>query len=180
MRRGFEGPTFSPAWMAQGRLTCWSSVPGDCVSLSSAESKKEQMNPWQTAGNSPREDSWLSRTPREVEERGGRVMSVGHGACTGIVQVSTPHLAQEEGRQGRTCTTGSVSHDLIHLVRLGDVQLAPLGHLLEVGALVEGAAQPRLPGGGVGLVRPLVVLPLVDGPSLRGRGCPVLVGVATS
>lgn len=104
-------------------------------------------------------------------------MSVGCEACTGMVQVSTPHLAQEEGRQGHTCTTGSVSHDLVHLVRLGDVQLAPLGHLLEVGALVEGAAQPRLPGGGVSLVRPFVVLPLVDGPSLRDRGCPVLWGL---
>lgn len=104
-------------------------------------------------------------------------MSVGCEAYTGMVQVSTPHLAQEEGRQGHTCTTGSVSHDLVHLVRLGDVQLAPLGHLLEVGALVEGTAQPRLPGGGVSLVRPFVVLPLVDGPSLRDRGCPVLWGL---
>lgn len=104
-------------------------------------------------------------------------MSVRHGACTGMFQVSTPHLGQEEGRQGRTCITGSVSHDLVHLVRLGDVQLAPLGHLLEVSALVEGAAQPRLPGGGVGLVRPFVVLPLVDSPSLRDRGCPVLLGL---
>lgn len=46
MRGEFEGPTFSPAWMAKGRLTCWSSLPGDCVSLSSVESKKEWMNPW--------------------------------------------------------------------------------------------------------------------------------------
>lgn len=123
--------------------------------------------------NNPREDSWLTGTPREEEEWGGRVMSVGHGACTGMFQVSTPHLAQQEGQRGRTCITGSVSHDLVHLVRLGDIQLAPLGHLLEVAALVEGAAQPRLPGGGVGLVRPFVILPLVDGPSLQDRECPV-------
>lgn len=68
---------------------------------------------------------------------------------------------------GGTCIPSAVAHDLVHLVRLGDVQLAPLGHLLEVRAFVEGAAQSRFPGGWVRLVRALVVFALVDGPSLR-------------
>lgn len=68
------------------------------------------------------------------------------------------------------CIPSAVAHDLVHLVRLGDVQLAPLGHLLEVRAFVEGAAQPRFPGGWVRLVRALVVFALVDGPSPEESG----------
>lgn len=146
----------------------------------SAESKENQMTPWANSRNSPWEGAWLPRTCREDEEWGGGVMSAGHGARTGTVHASAPSLAQEEGWQGCTCIPGAVGHDLVHLVGLGDVQLASLGHLLEVGALVEGAAETRLPGGGVGLVCPLVVLPLVDGPSLLGRGCPALWGQPVS
>lgn len=61
---------------------------------------------------------------------------------------------------------GTVRHNLVDLVGVGDVQLAALTHLTEVGTLVESTAKPRLPGGGVLLVSALEVLALVYGPGL--------------
>lgn len=70
-----------------------------------------------------------------------------------------------QGQDG-TWAIGTVGHNPVDLVGVGDVQLAARMHLTEVGALVEGTAEPRLPGGGVILVNALYVLALVYGPGL--------------
>lgn len=62
-----------------------------------------------------------------------------------------------------------VGPDAVHFIGLGDVQLVACGDLLEVGALVECAAETGLPHGGVVLVPPLPVFALVHGPGLDGK-----------
>lgn len=65
---------------------------------------------------------------------------------------------------------GALGDDAVNFVRVRDVQLAPLHQLLEVVALVEGAAEARLPGRRVRLVDPLPKLALEESPCLqRGR-----------
>lgn len=50
---------------------------------------------------------------------------------------------------------GTVGHNPVDFVGVGDIQLAALAHLTEVGALVEGTAEPGLPGWRVLLVNAL-------------------------
>lgn len=59
-----------------------------------------------------------------------------------------------QGQDG-TWAMGTVGHNPVDLVGVGDVQLAALTQLTEVGTLVEGTAEPGLPGGGVLLVSTL-------------------------
>lgn len=54
-----------------------------------------------------------------------------------------------------TWATGTVGHDPVDLVGVGAVQLVALAHLPEVSTLVEGTAEPGLPGGGVFLINAL-------------------------
>lgn len=54
----------------------------------------------------------------------------------------------------------------VHLVGLGDVQLSSLHHLRELRALVEGAAQTRLPGRRV-VLTPFCQLPFKLRPRLQ-------------
>lgn len=70
-----------------------------------------------------------------------------------------------QGQDG-TWAMGTVRHNLVDLVGVGDVQLAALTHLTEVHTLVESTAKPCLPGRGVLLVSALQVLALVYGPGL--------------
>lgn len=56
-----------------------------------------------------------------------------------------------QGQDG-TWAMGTVGHNPVDFVGVGDVQLAALTHLTEVSTLVEGTAEPCLPGGGVLLV----------------------------
>lgn len=62
---------------------------------------------------------------------------------------------------------GTFRDDAVNFVGVWDVQLAPVHQLLEVVALVEGAAQPRLPGRRVGLVDALPKLAFKQRPGLR-------------
>lgn len=59
-------------------------------------------------------------------------------------------------------------HDPVDLVGLGDVQLGPVCHLLKVGALVQGAAKPRLPRGRLRFVA-FLELAFENSPSLKQR-----------
>lgn len=61
---------------------------------------------------------------------------------------------------------GRVLLDQVDLVRLRDIQLVAFRDLLEVRALVEGAAKSGLPHSGVGFVPALSVFALVHGPGL--------------
>ena len=62
---------------------------------------------------------------------------------------------------------GALRDDAVHLVRVWDVQLASLHQLLEVIALVEGAAETGLPGRWVWLVDPLPKLAFKQRPRLQ-------------
>lgn len=62
---------------------------------------------------------------------------------------------------------GTLRDDAVNFVGVGDVQLAPVHQLLEVVALVESAAQPRLPGRRVRLVDALPKLAFKQRPGLR-------------
>lgn len=62
---------------------------------------------------------------------------------------------------------GALGDDAVDFVGVRDVQLAPLHQLLKVVALVEGAAQPRLPGRRVRLVDPLAELAFEKRPGLH-------------
>lgn len=181
---GFGAPTFSspqavPA--ADGRG--WGAAsPADPLQLgtvchrpSLGRARKTSSAPGQQQKQPP------GRSLAAQDTQGRRGAGRKGDVCTtqGSVQAPAPSVVQEERRQECTCIPGALRHNLVHLVGLGDVQLAPLRHLLEVGALVEGTAETCLPGGGVSLVRPLVVLPLVDGPRLPERGCPVLQELPT-
>lgn len=64
---------------------------------------------------------------------------------------------------------GSLRDDAVDFVGVWYVQLAPLYQLLEVVALVEGAAQPRLPGWRVRFVDPLPKLAFKERPGLRTK-----------
>lgn len=66
---------------------------------------------------------------------------------------------------------GTLRDDAVNFVGVWDVQLAPVHQLLEVVALVEGAAQPRLPGRRVRLVDPLPKLAFKQRPGLRTDIC---------
>lgn len=66
---------------------------------------------------------------------------------------------------------GTLRDDAVHFVGVRNVQLAPLHQLLEVVALVEGAAQPGLPGRRVRFVDPLPKLAFKQRPGLRTEVC---------
>jgi len=59
-----------------------------------------------------------------------------------------------------------IRDDAVDLVGLGDVQLRPVRHLLEVRALVQGAAEPGFPGRRLSLVS-LFELAFEHGPGLK-------------
>lgn len=62
---------------------------------------------------------------------------------------------------------GALGDDAVDFVGVWDVQLAPLHQLLKVIALVEGAAEARLPGRRVRLVDPLPKLAFEQRPGLH-------------
>lgn len=64
-------------------------------------------------------------------------------------------LGHDLQEQDSTWAKGTVGHNPVDLVGVGDIQLAAFTHLTEVSTLVEGTAEPRLPGGGVLLVSAL-------------------------
>lgn len=66
---------------------------------------------------------------------------------------------------------GALRDDAVNFVGVRNVQLAPVHQLLEVVALVEGAAQPRLPGRRVRLVDALPKLAFEERPGLRAQAC---------
>ena len=62
---------------------------------------------------------------------------------------------------------GALRDDPVHFVGVRDVQLAPVHQLIEVIALVQGAAEASLPGGGVQLIDPLPELSFEQRPGLH-------------
>lgn len=62
---------------------------------------------------------------------------------------------------------GALGDDAVDFVRIRDVQLASIHQFLKVVALVEGAAEPRLPGRRVWFVDALPELALKQRPGLK-------------
>lgn len=76
------------------------------------------------------------------------------GQCEVLIAQRAILSCYLQGQDG-TWVVGTSRQEPVDLVGVGDVQLVERAHLTEVSAVVEGTAEPRLPGGGVLLVNAL-------------------------
>lgn len=98
----------------------------------------------------------------------GRTSTEHSRAGQGAVLRCCAHRMDPQSLPGELTLLLLLWHDPVDLVGFRDVQLGPVCHLLKVGALVQGAAEPRLPRGRLGFVT-LLELAFENSPGLKQR-----------